>query len=302
MASFNHTHWMITNDVEHYYDSINKTQWLAPDQMRELQDEKLRRLIRHAYRNVPYYRVRMQEAGLRPEDIRTQEDLVKLPMLSKADVRAHLYFDIMSENHNKDEVLRITTSGSTGETVRLLRRPAPARNPLGSHAPLPGMDRIPLRRSLRAAVAPDARHVEVAGLEGEGRRGFPASQVHPGLRDARRRPAENRVRAFGLEAGVGRRLRRGAEPGGRIHPRQRRAGQQAPGGHVERADAACLEPQGHRRGVRLQGLRQVRRPRVLGHCLRVRGAQGTSRGVRVLHRRDPARRPSPPNRERSARS
>jgi len=38
-----------------------------------------------------------------------------MPMLTKNDVRQHLYFDIMSENHNKDEVQRITTSGSTGE-------------------------------------------------------------------------------------------------------------------------------------------------------------------------------------------
>ncbi|MFW5739200.1 MAG: glycosyltransferase [Myxococcota bacterium] len=115
MSNFNRTHWMITRDVEHYYDTLNKTQWLTASQMRELQDEKLRRLVRHAYRNVPYYRARMQEAGLHPDDIRTQDDLHKLPMLSKQNVRDHLYFDIMSENHDKSNVLKISTSGSTGE-------------------------------------------------------------------------------------------------------------------------------------------------------------------------------------------
>lgn len=115
MAAFNQTHWMITRDVEHYYETLQKTQWLSPSGTRELQDEKLRRLIRHAYRNVPYYRAKMQEAGLRPEDIRTQADLGKLPMLSKADIKQHLFFDIMSENHDKSQVLRISTSGSTGE-------------------------------------------------------------------------------------------------------------------------------------------------------------------------------------------
>lgn len=115
MTNFNRTHWMITRDVEHYYDTLNKTQWLSMSQMRELQDEKLRRLVRHAYRNVPYYRARMQEMGVHPDDIRTQDDLQKLPMLSKSDVREHIYFDIMSENHDKSEVLKITTSGSTGE-------------------------------------------------------------------------------------------------------------------------------------------------------------------------------------------
>lgn len=115
MATFQQTHWMITRDVEHHYETLSRTQWLSPSSMRDLQDEKLRRLIRHAYRNVPYYRARMQELGLSPEDIRSQDDLHKLPLLAKADIRKHLYFDIMSENHDKSQVLRISTSGSTAE-------------------------------------------------------------------------------------------------------------------------------------------------------------------------------------------
>ncbi|HSZ81939.1 MAG TPA: glycosyltransferase [Polyangia bacterium] len=115
MATFERTHWMLTRDVERYYDTLRKTQWLAPSEMRDLQDEKLRRLVRHAYRNVPYYRSRMQDLKLRPEDIRGQADLHKLPFLTKADVRKHLYFDILSENHSKRDVLKVTTSGSTGE-------------------------------------------------------------------------------------------------------------------------------------------------------------------------------------------
>src|SRR5262249_2713642 len=109
LAAFNQTHWMITPDVEHYYETLRKTQRLSPPRMRELQDEKLRRLVRHAYRNVPYYRRKLQEARLRPEDIRGQEDLHKLPFLTKADIRQHLYFDIMSENHDKAQILKIST-------------------------------------------------------------------------------------------------------------------------------------------------------------------------------------------------
>ena len=115
LAVFNQTHWMITRDVERYYDSLRKTQWLSSGQLCDLQDEKLRRLVRHAYRNVPYYRRRMREAKLTPQDIRGQQDLHKLPFLTKTDVRENLYFDILSENHDKNEVLRISTSGSTGE-------------------------------------------------------------------------------------------------------------------------------------------------------------------------------------------
>jgi phenylacetate-coenzyme A ligase PaaK-like adenylate-forming protein len=115
MGCFSQTHWMLTRDVEQYYDLLRKTQWLKPADLRELQDEKLRRLVRHAYRNVPYYRMRMQELKLLPEDIRGQHDLAKLPLLTKEDVRKHLYFDILADNHDKNEMLRIATSGSTGE-------------------------------------------------------------------------------------------------------------------------------------------------------------------------------------------
>ncbi|MCA9640964.1 MAG: glycosyltransferase [Myxococcales bacterium] len=115
MKAFNATHWMITKDVEDYYESLNRSQWLTRSQLRELQDEKLRRLVRHAYRNVPYYRERMRERGLTPQDIRGQADLHKLPFLTKKDIREHLFFDILSENHDKNQVLKISTSGSTGE-------------------------------------------------------------------------------------------------------------------------------------------------------------------------------------------
>jgi phenylacetate-CoA ligase len=115
LATFDQTHWMITRNVERYYESLTRTQWLTLEQMRELQNEKLRRLIRHAFRNVPYYRVRMQQAGIQPEDINGQADLHKLPFLTKDDVRQNLYFDILDENHDKAQMLRIATSGSTGE-------------------------------------------------------------------------------------------------------------------------------------------------------------------------------------------
>ena len=115
IATFGATHWMMTKEVDTQLRDLRESQWLSVEKMRELQEVKLQRLVRHAYRHVPYYRDRMKTAGLTPDDIRTLDDLHKLPMLSKADVRKHLYFDIMSDNHQKSEILKITTSGSTGE-------------------------------------------------------------------------------------------------------------------------------------------------------------------------------------------
>jgi phenylacetate-CoA ligase len=113
--TFELTHWMMTRDVFRHLDELQRTQWLSPDAVRDLQDRKLRRLVRHAYRHVPYYRRRMRDAGVSPDDVKGVEDLPRLPMLTKNDVRRNLYFDIISDNHRKDQMLKISTSGSTGE-------------------------------------------------------------------------------------------------------------------------------------------------------------------------------------------
>ena len=115
LAVFGATHWMMTGDVATHLGDLQRSQWLKVDQMRELQERKLRKLVQHAYTHVPYYRDKLRALGIGPQDIRTLDDLRKLPFLTKADVRKHLYFDILSDNHKKSEILRISTSGSTGE-------------------------------------------------------------------------------------------------------------------------------------------------------------------------------------------
>lgn len=115
LATFGATHWTMTRDVRAHFADLSRSQWLPLDAMRELQEHKLRRLLRHAYSHVPYYRDTLRRLHIAPEDIRTLDDLHKLPLLSKDDIRQHLYFDILSDNHKKSEILRITTSGSTGE-------------------------------------------------------------------------------------------------------------------------------------------------------------------------------------------
>ena len=58
--------WMISRRARDYYHELKRSQWLSPAEMRELQEEKLRRLVQHAYRHVPYYRERMRRARHRP--------------------------------------------------------------------------------------------------------------------------------------------------------------------------------------------------------------------------------------------
>ena len=86
------------------------------DKIRDLQNEKLLRQVRHVWDNVPYYRAKMQEKGLTPDDIKSQDDLYKLPFLTKDDLRKAYPYGLMGKPL-KDCVRIQSTSGTTGQRV-----------------------------------------------------------------------------------------------------------------------------------------------------------------------------------------
>ncbi len=89
---------------------------MEPEKIRELQRERLVRQVRHVWDHVPYYREKMQEKGLTPEDIRGLEDLHKLPFLSKDDLREAYPTGLLAVPQS--ECVRIqSTSGTTGRRV-----------------------------------------------------------------------------------------------------------------------------------------------------------------------------------------
>lgn len=70
-----------------YLRTLEKTQWLKPSQIDELQEKKLHALLIHAYENVPYYRQMFKQNNLKPDDIKSVDDLTKLPILTKGIIR-----------------------------------------------------------------------------------------------------------------------------------------------------------------------------------------------------------------------
>ena len=86
------------------------------EQMRQLQGEKLRRIVAHAYANSPFYRKRFDDHGIRPEDIRTIDDIVKLPFTVKQDLRDNYPFGIMAVPMS--DIIRLhASSGTTGKPI-----------------------------------------------------------------------------------------------------------------------------------------------------------------------------------------
>ncbi|MBQ7220589.1 MAG: phenylacetate--CoA ligase [Synergistaceae bacterium] len=86
------------------------------DKIRDLQNERLLKQVRHVWENVPYYRAKMQEKGLTPDDIKSQDDLYKLPFLTKDDLRKAYPYGLMGKPL-KDCVRIQSTSGTTGQRV-----------------------------------------------------------------------------------------------------------------------------------------------------------------------------------------
>jgi phenylacetate-CoA ligase len=107
--------WQIRRRARALYLELKQTERLPREELDAVQLRKLQRLVQHAYVHVPFYRDRMRELGVHPEDIRTLGDIDRLPLLSKDDVRKHLFFDLFADNHRKRDMLRVATSGSTGE-------------------------------------------------------------------------------------------------------------------------------------------------------------------------------------------
>ncbi|MDT0262447.1 phenylacetate--CoA ligase family protein [Jatrophihabitans lederbergiae] len=93
--------WLVSNETK------------SPVEIDEIQAAKLRDLVAHSYRTVPYYRELMDERGLKPDDIATPADLAKLPVLSRARLAAHQ--DRLLSSEADTESLQVNfSSGSTG--------------------------------------------------------------------------------------------------------------------------------------------------------------------------------------------
>lgn len=88
----------------------------SPEQIRAWQDERLVQQVRHVYNNVEMYRQRMDEMGIKPEDIKGREDLHKLPFITKDDLRDQYPYGLVAKPLS--ECVRIqSTSGTTGRRV-----------------------------------------------------------------------------------------------------------------------------------------------------------------------------------------
>ena len=100
-----------------YQHDFCKTEYASREELEKLQWEKFKKLLDYAYKNVRFYRNTFQQIGITPENINCFDDLVKIPVLTKEDIRNH-FDDLIADGMKKEDLIVHETGGSTGTPLK----------------------------------------------------------------------------------------------------------------------------------------------------------------------------------------
>jgi len=93
-----------------------KAECMPREELKALQTERLIKLVDYVYNNVPFYRAKMDKVGVKPEDIKSLDDITKLPFTTKDDLRENYPFGLFAVPQS--EIVRVhASSGTTGKAT-----------------------------------------------------------------------------------------------------------------------------------------------------------------------------------------
>ncbi|MGD8545528.1 MAG: phenylacetate--CoA ligase family protein [Candidatus Bathyarchaeota archaeon] len=98
--------------------AMRRVYWKQED-LKKYQKTKLRSVIDHAYKHVPFYHKMFKTSNIKPSHIKSAEDLSKLPLLRKADLRSGEPTDFISSGYDIQGLKAVRTSGSTGQPLQI---------------------------------------------------------------------------------------------------------------------------------------------------------------------------------------
>lgn len=101
---------------------LKKTQWLSSTKLRQIQFKLFKKIVSHSYRSVPYYKKIMYQYNIKPDDIKTLDDVQKFPILTKKHV-LNAADSILSTDYPKWMLKHARTGGSTGTPMIIYRNP-----------------------------------------------------------------------------------------------------------------------------------------------------------------------------------
>jgi len=100
---------------------LKRNQWLKPLELKRIQQKRLRAILRHAFSNVEFYHRKFETAGIRPEDIKTIDDLPKIPVTTRLEIRNGFRAGtILIKNINLSRCNLSHTTGTSGEPLTIV--------------------------------------------------------------------------------------------------------------------------------------------------------------------------------------
>ena len=100
------------------YDEFRRNEYLSQPDIEDYQTTRLKELVSHAYDTVPYYRESFDKIKLSPRDIKSLDDINKIPILKKDHIKAN-FSKLISTSVNKKKLKHGHTSGTTGTPLNL---------------------------------------------------------------------------------------------------------------------------------------------------------------------------------------
>ena len=95
---------------------LKRSQFYPNEELKNIQTQKLKQLVKYSYENVPFYHQLFKEYNIYPHDIKSLNDLKKIPFLTKKDIQRNLN-KMISTKININNLLKNHTGGSTGEPL-----------------------------------------------------------------------------------------------------------------------------------------------------------------------------------------
>jgi len=99
--------------------NINKMLDLNSEDLKIIQSKKLKQIVKHAYENVDLYKEKYDKAGITPEDIHSIDDINKLPIITKSELKSGYPDKVLAKNIDKNDCYIISTTGSTGVPLKI---------------------------------------------------------------------------------------------------------------------------------------------------------------------------------------
>jgi phenylacetate-coenzyme A ligase PaaK-like adenylate-forming protein len=104
--------------LKNYLFTIDRLRRFNDEDLLKYQNKQFKKIVKFAY-TVPLYHQKYTQAGIHPDDIQGIEDITRLPTVSKYDFIQHYPDGLISSTMNKNQLIEVTTSGTTGKSLPL---------------------------------------------------------------------------------------------------------------------------------------------------------------------------------------